>query len=282
MSRKSFWIFFIGAIVIAAMASSDVCAQGRGGRGGRGRGFGGPGFGGGPGGGFNVMGLLGVEEVRAEIELTDDQQDDIRKAADEARENRPPRGERPNFQDMSDEEREQFFAEMRERAEKRAKEDKEKLADILMLPQLERLGQIALQIQGVGALANAEVAEKIGLDDKQVKTIQTEIQEAANGMRDKIREMFTGGDREGMREKIESLRKEIDEQVLAKLTDEQRKQFEELKGEPFEMPEGMRRRRGRGGPGGAGGPGGRGRGGRDGGGRQGGGNRPQRPSGDET
>lgn len=272
MSRKSFWIFFIGAIVMVAVASSDVCAQGRGGRG-RGRGFGGPGFGG-PGGGFNVMGLLAVEEVRAEIELTEEQQDDVRKAAEEARDNRPPRGERPNFREMSDEEREQFFAEMRERAEKRAQEAKEQLAEILLPHQLERLDQIALQIQGVGALANAEVAKKIGLDDEQVKTIQTEMQEARNGMREKIREMFAAGDREGMREKIEALRKEVDEQVLAKLTDEQREKFAELKGEPFDMPASMFRRGGPGGP--------RGRGGREGGGRRGGGDRPQRPAGVET
>jgi hypothetical protein len=217
------------------------------------------------------MGLLGVEEVRAEIELTAEQQDQVRKAAEAARSNRP-RGERPNFQEMSEQQREQFFAEMRERAEKRAAEDKKTLADILVPPQLERLDQIALQIQGVGALANAEVAEKIGLDDEQIKTIQTELQEAMNGMREKMREMFAGGDREGMREKVESLRKELDTQVLAKLTDEQRKRFEELKGEPFEMPAGMLR------GGGRGGPGGRGAGG---GGRRGG-NRPQRPAGGET
>jgi hypothetical protein len=272
MSRKSYWVFFIGAIVLAAMVSSDVCGQGRGGRG---RGFGGPGFGGRPGGGFNVMMLLGVEEVREEIELTEEQQEEIRKVAEEARSNRQPRGERPNFRDMSDEEREKLFAEMRERAEKQAKEAKETLSEILMLPQMARLDQIAMQVQGVAVLANAEVAERIGLDDEQVKTIKTEIDEATTGMREKIREIFSGGggNREGMREKIEALRKDVDQEVLAKLTDEQRKKFEELKGEPFEMPAGGLFR-GRGGPGG--------RGGREGGGRRGGRNRPQRPSGEPT
>ncbi len=175
---------------------------------------------------------------------------------------------------MSEQEREQFFAQMRERAEKRAAEDKKTLADILVPPQLERLDQIALQIQGVGALANAEVAKKIGLDEAQAKTIQTELQDAMGSMRDKMREIFAGGDREAARKKIESLRKELDEQVLAKLTDEQRQKFEELKGEPFKMPEGMLRPGG--GRGGPGGPGGQGGGGRR------GGNRPQRPSGEAT
>ncbi len=65
MSRKSFWVFIIGAVVAVALATANVSAQGRGGPGGRGRGFGGPG----PGGGFNVMGLLGVEEVAQRLNL---------------------------------------------------------------------------------------------------------------------------------------------------------------------------------------------------------------------
>jgi hypothetical protein len=52
------------------------------------------------------------------------------------------------------------------------------------------------------------------------------------------------------------MRKESDEQVLAVLTEEQRKQFDEMKGEPFEMPEGGFGRGGFGGGFGGGGPGG--------------------------
>ena len=89
-------------------------------------------------------------------------------------------------------------------------------------------------------------------------------------MREGMRELFTsGGGREGMREKIEKMRKDMEGDVLGVLTSDQKKKFEEMKGEKFEMPEGAFGRGGRGGFGGRGGGEQGGRGGR-GGGEQGG------------
>ena len=80
-------------------------------------------------------------------------------------------------------------------------------------------------------------------------------------------------------ERIAAGRKELDETVMATLSDEQREKFDELKGEPFElsMEKIMRSRFGRGGPGGGrGGQGGaRGRRGGD---REGGGRERRRPT----
>ena len=91
-----------------------------------------------------------------------------------------------------------------------------------------------------------------------------------------MREAFAGGgggggfDRDAMRERMETFRKESEEKILAHLSAEQKTAFEGLKGEKFEMPErafGFGGGRG-GGPGGGRGDGGRGRRGGD---------RPQRP-----
>lgn len=73
-------------------------------------------------------------------------------------------------------------------------------------------------------------------------------------------ELFQGGNREGIREKMQEMRKEAEGKVLAVLTGDQKKKFEEMKGEPFEMPQRTRTRGGgRRGGGGQGEGGGRGR-----------------------
>ena len=57
-----------------------------------------------------------------------------------------------------------------------------------------------------------------------------------------------------MRTKMEALRKQTDEKIVALLTDDQKKQWKEMLGAPFTFP--AFRPGGRGGPGGFGGPGG--------------------------
>ncbi len=105
--------------------------------------------------------------------------------------------------------------------------------------------------------------------------------------------MFQSITREGnreagasMREKIEEMRKALETKLVAHLSDEQKKTFDEMKGEPFELaPMAFGGPRGPGGERGAGpggerrGPEGRDRGGRERGGernRERGGDRPER------
>ena len=265
MSRNKFWSLMLGMLAIAALVCADVQAQGRG----RGRGGPGGGRGFGPGRGvFNVMQLLQVDEVREEIELTDDQVETIKKAADEQRRGR---GDRPNFRDMSDEERQAFLAEARERAEKQAKQAKEKIDEILLPHQIERLDEIALQMRGAAALTDKEIAAKVGLSEENIQAVKEATEQARESMGERMRELFAqgrdGGGREEMRKKFQELRKEMEDEVLAVLSEDQRQKFAELKGEPFELPPSAfgRGGRGRGGPG----PGRRGRDGRE---------RPQRPA----
>ena len=251
--------------VMAALVSSTAWAQ-PGGRGGRG-GFGFGGFGGTP----NLMDLAGIEAVQKEIEALDDQVAAIKKAGEEARAARDAQrgqgGQRPDFQNMSDAEREKAMAEMRARREKETEAANAKLGQILLPHQIARLEQISLQqrmrMLGMGVLADPKIAAKLSLTDEQKKKV--EAQTEAVGAR--MRELFQGGNRDGMREKMEQMRKESDEKYSAMLTADQKAQFEKLKGAEFKMPEGAFGF-GRGGQGG-------GRGGQGG---QGGQGRPQRPN----
>ena len=256
----------------------------RGGPGGGGR-RGGPGGGGqrgGPGGGGDPMfSLLMNETVREEIELMPDQAEALKKIRDD----NGGRGDRPDFdfRSASEEERREFMEKMRSQREETMKELKGKLEEVLLPNQFDRLREISIQVAGVAALGSPEVQQELGISEEQIASLSETREKIQGEMRDKMREMMQSGNRDGMREAFEGVRKEIEEKVLAVLTAEQSEKFEEMKGEPFELPEGF----GRGGFGGrggrdrgpGGGPGGdRGRGGRDrgpGGERSRGGDRPE-------
>jgi len=282
LNRLMTGLFALGLVALLACGAQ---AQGRPGQGGPGGGFrGGPGGPGGPGGGFrggfgggpgggNSMFLLRIEEVQTELEISPAQKEALDKLAEQGRGERPDFG---NFREMSEEERQQAFEKMRKQAEERAEEMKAQLEEVLLPQQLERLEQISLQLRGVQALDDPEVAAKLGLSEEQKTKLAEARQSQGEKMRERMREMFQGGGggpQGDIREAMGKMREEMEKEILAVLTSSQQAKFEELKGEKFEMPENMGRggfggRGGQRGPGGQGGPGGAP------GGRRGG-NRPQ-------
>jgi Spy/CpxP family protein refolding chaperone len=258
-------------IALVVCLATVAQAQPGGGRGG---------FGGGFGGGSNRLGLLRIEAVQKELGLTEDQIASIKKLSDELRpmggrgaggrpggarpqggEGQPRRGGRrgntpdarlegperffvqaqPGRGQLSDEERAKF----REEAAARAKKEKEELAKILKPDQLKRLREIFIQQAGTGAIGDEEVASELGISAEQKEKLAKIREEQGAAMR----ELFTGGgDREANRTKMADLRKSTDEKVLAVLSEDQKKKFEDMKGKKFDMPENP----GRGGrPGGA-------------------------------
>ena len=264
------------SVALLAFMVTPAMAQGRGqgGQGGRG-GAGGGGFGGrggaggsmfgGRGGGDMTMSLLRIEAVRTELEISPDQEEALTKMQEQGRPERP----NADFRTMSEEERTEFFTKMRKQAEERNTKMKEQLEEVLFPEQLERLQEINIQLQGIAALRNADVAKELKITDAQKKELEEVQAGMMEKMREGMRELFTsGGGREGMREKIEKMRADMEGDVLAVLTSDQKKKFEEMKGEKFEMPEGSFGRGGRGGFGGRGGGEQGGRGGRGGGERQ--------------
>jgi len=274
-------LFAVMVVQVDAQQGRPQGGRGQGGPGGRG-GFPGGGFQGGGGGG--KLGLLRIDAVKKELELLDEQSADIEKLSEAMRAQRS--AGLPDFRNMTDEERRAAFDKLRAEREAlseadRAKQDEErraqqvaqqkeadaKLAEILLPHQMDRLNQIELQTQGIRALTTEEVAKELGLSDAAKADLEATIQASGEKMRSEMQALVQGGNRDGLREKMQELAKGIEESVLAKLTQAQRDKFTEMKGEKFDMPQG-----------GFGGPGGQRGQGRPGGQGGAGGGRPQRPA----
>jgi Spy/CpxP family protein refolding chaperone len=256
----------LSAVAMLCLASVAV-AQRPGGQ--RPGGFGG---GGGGFGGTSRLQLLSLEAIQKELGLEPAQIEAIAKLREELRpmrgegQGRPPGGKgRPEgkarapeasnsipadwyfVQDQDQPRRGQLtpeqIEEFRKQAAERAKQEKAKLAEILLPNQMKRLNEIYIQQLGTRAFDDAEIAGELKITDEQKASIAKIREESQAAMR----ELFAGGggDREAAREKFTAARKETDDKIVAVLTAGQKAQWEEMKGKPFEMPEGAR-----GGPGG--------------------------------
>lgn len=247
-------LFTLAAALMAMLIVPAVQAQpGGGGRPGGGQFGGRPGGGqfGGRGGGPNnisISQLLQSEKVRNEAEIFDEQVQELKEASDKIRADaRANQGERPDFRNLTEEQRRELFENFRKRSEETQKKINSAVQEILLPHQLERLEEIRIQILGSGALLLEPVQKKLKVTDTQ----KAKFEEITNGTREKSQEMFgsvrekfqeLGGDREKIqalmaeiREKMEAVQKEAEEKIVGTLTAGQKKQFEEMKGKPFEI-----------------------------------------------
>jgi hypothetical protein len=167
------------------------------------------------------------------------------------------RPERPDFdfRNASDEERAAFAAKMQAQQAERAADTRAQLEELLLPEQLDRLDQIALQAQGAAALVTPEISEKLELSAEVSEAMKKVMDESVAQGREMMAAAMRDRDFESVREKVQTMRKELEEKLVSQLTSEQKAKFEELKGAPFELTDA-----GWGGPGGRGpgGPGGRG------------------------
>jgi Spy/CpxP family protein refolding chaperone len=254
------------AVVVMALATTAYAQPGSGGPGGPGR-FGGPG--GGPMGRIGMLlRLMANEQVQKELNLTDDQKTKLTQLGEKLRESF--RSQMAGMENLSREERQAKFREnmekMQKEAEAKVPEIMGQVAQILKPEQLIRAKQIQLQLEGAEALQRPEVAEAIGLSDEQKKKLESLAEEG----RKKIGEMFEAGRSQGqqgqdggrerfagMREKMDKMRQEGQQQAMAVLTADQKTKLAEIMGKPVEIdrsqlfgPPGGRGRNGRGGRGG--------------------------------
>lgn len=190
------------------------------------------GFGPGMGLGSNWLTLLRVEKVQKELELVDDQKAKLQQIGEKAMARMREAFPRPEpGQQLSRQERQARFAEMSKKMQAINQETQKAIEEVLLPHQVERLKQISLQIRGTQALNDPEVAKELGITEEQKQKIAQVRQEAMN----QGRELFTSGQREQIREKMEALRKETDEKVLAVLTADQKEKFEKMKGPKFDL-----------------------------------------------
>ncbi len=207
---RKFGSLSVAILAVFAM-SSTVNAQGPG------RGFGGFGQG--------AYLLLGNKGVQKELKLSDETSEKVTKLVEEWR------GKiRDKMEGLSQEER-------REKGLAISKEinDEAKTAtkDLLSAEQHARLEQISLQQRGLQAFADAHVQEKLKLSDEQ----KDKIKEIGEGVRTQVADLRSAfqSDREGAMQKLAAIRKESFEKVHALLSDDQKKAWKELTGEPYEV-----------------------------------------------
>ena len=229
---------------VFALAPCILLAQPGGGGGFRG--------GGGPFGGGGVMGLITRDEVQQELQLVDEQQEKVQAVSEEMG-NQMREELRDLFsqmQDLSEEERQERFDEIRTRVEKLNAEMEKRLKKVLLPHQFDRLKQIDLQTRiqqrGAAALTTGELAETLNLSDSQREKLEERAAEVQQELQEQIRQL-----------QVDARNK-----IFEVLTAEQRAKLETLMGDQFDMPQGPGF--GRGGRGGGFGRGGGGRG-RDGG-----------------
>lgn len=236
---KSWFRFSLAVGLMVCSVSVAFAQPGGGGRGGGG--FGGGGFGGGGFGG-GLM-LLGDENVKKDLGITDDQVTKLQEVQQKSGEQ--IRALFQGIQDLSPEERQAKFAEI----QKKMTEINDAAQKQILLPkQIERLKQISFQSRlnrggTADALGSDDMVKELGITDAQKEAMKKASEEASAEMQ----------------EKITKLRDEARQKILNVLTSEQQAKLKKLTGESitFAPPQFG---------GGRGGPGG-GAGGRPGGGR---------------
>jgi Spy/CpxP family protein refolding chaperone len=177
--------------------------------------------------GGGIGGLLGNTSVQEELKLTDSQKEKIKEFAAKQQE------ARAGLRDLSQEERAEKARELNKAAETFAKET-------LTAEQHKRIKQIVLQQAGVLAFNGEEVQKELKLTDEQKEKIKTLAEDMGKDMRE-LGQPGGGGDFQEMRKKMEALRKEYVGKAAEVLTAEQKKQWADMTGKPFELKIEMRR-----------------------------------------
>jgi Spy/CpxP family protein refolding chaperone len=201
---------------MAGMLVSDVYAQRGGGRGRR---------------GFTVsrVDLSSLPEVQANLMLTAEQKtkaSEIAEALSSAR--------REAFQQGGG--GGDFTARM-EQLNKLNAEHTEKLVAALDEKQRTRLDELFVQVNGAVALTDQNIAKSLALTDEQTQKVSDVIAESRQAMRDAFQNQAGPEERQKLFE-------ERNEKLLAVLTDEQKQNFEKMKGDALDIDLSQLRRRG--------------------------------------
>jgi len=192
-------------------------------------------------GGGSILWLLQNEQIQKELDLVPEQLEQLQALAEKRRQRRRP--DWSGFRDLTEEQRRERFAKMREEMQQRQAESTKEVEGVLLRHQVERLRQIQLQMQvqrggTTGALSSDQVVQLLGITEEQLE---------------KLREVRADVEKE-MQEKMAEVREEARQKLLQVLTPEQRKKLEKALGEKFTLDRSAFRRGPQRGPGAGGGP----------------------------
>jgi Spy/CpxP family protein refolding chaperone len=203
--------------LVALLVAPAQAQQGKG----QGRGFG---FGGGMGG----PRLVANKGVQKELKASDEQASKLDTLADQLTEK-----QREAFQGLGDLSPEQRREKGRELSRSLDTDLHKGLGNILSAEQVKRFDQIQVQAAGVNAFQMSRVEAELKLTGDQKSKIEDIVMDQGQSMREIFQS--TQGDREAATKKMTELRKQGMEKALAALTDDQKKAWKELTGEPFEV-----------------------------------------------
>jgi Spy/CpxP family protein refolding chaperone len=182
----------------------------------------------GPTGGFPDQ-LLQHREVQEELKLTGGQVQRINEMRHAVHEKH--REELDKLRDLGPQERHREQAVLDGAI---SREMMQALSRILEPAQFGRLEQIHRQQQGLRVFSDPGVDKILRLTNKQKQNIKKLSDDAANEARMLFRTAAQNGFQETLK-KIETVRQKAIERCVALLTDEQRKAWKDLIGEPFEV-----------------------------------------------
>ncbi|MGE0002312.1 MAG: hypothetical protein AB7F50_01370 [Fimbriimonadaceae bacterium] len=172
-------------------------------------------------GGMGAAMMLGTDEVKKELKITESQEKELKALMDTAMSQfrRPSEGERPDPQKMQEQ-----IAELQAKVEKILNEDQRK-----------RMDEISLQMQGAGALRNKDVQMKLGMSAKQLAEVE-KIDKDSQAEMEKLRNSAGEGERPDFN-KMREARDAVNKKILAVLSASQVQKLEAMKGKPFTMPQ---------------------------------------------
>lgn len=182
----------------------------------------------GRGGAQLMSGLLSIEEVQKELELTEEQLEEV--VAPAAQLNDEFRAEvRSIMQGGGDP------SEIADLAKEMREEEAEFIAK-LNDDQRARLKQLFYQRLGTGVFMDEGAQKELELTDEQ----KEKIAEANTTMREAMMDLRQSEDREAAMEKMQSLQEDLQKTLDSILTEAQTAKLAEMKGEAFEFPQRQR------------------------------------------
>jgi Spy/CpxP family protein refolding chaperone len=179
------------------------------------------------GGGGKAM-LLMNPDVQQELKLSEDQIAKVKEISQSVFEKN-----KEIFAKLKDTPKDQLREKFTEIAKAIGEETDKAMKDLLKPEQTKRMRQLELQQRGYEAFTDAEVQKDLKLDDDQKEKIKILTDDA----RKDVGELFQGakGNFQEAMTKIQALRKDTLEKVMATLKEDQKKAWTALTGEPFEF-----------------------------------------------
>lgn len=168
--------------------------------------------------------LAQLDEVQQELELTDEQKQQVEQLNEELNDAR-----REAFQGAAGD-----FDKMREDIAKIYDEFTTKFNATLEEPQQKRAREVYVQVNGPVVLSQESIANELMLTDDQKEKLEEAARESREEVRDSL-QGFRDMSAEERTKKFQELIESRDSSLLAVLTDEQKEQFETMKGEKLEV-----------------------------------------------